>query len=290
MAPAPSDEEEADHIPFLDGHTPEDDEGWQHFVTDSDADANSDYSALSDTSDGSITDPTLLKLDEIAKRAKEKLKAKKQKRAREEEGEESGDEETPKKKRRKTASGKAEKGATSGKPSTGKKRRSKKTKAKREPMKRGVVYIGHVPYGFFEKQMRRFFKQFGRVTRLRVSRNKHGKSRGYAFVEFADHEVAEIVAKALDGYFIFEKVIAAKMVPEEKVHPMMFKGWGPEGNQSAFHVQKRAEAEKNRKPKTAEEKETARQKRLKQQQDKLTKLGIDYKIPAPVTEFAVETK
>ena len=35
-----------------------------------------------------------------------------------------------------------------------------------------VLYIGHVPHGFYEDQMRAYFGQFGDVTRLRLSRNK----------------------------------------------------------------------------------------------------------------------
>lgn len=37
---------------------------------------------------------------------------------------------------------------------------------------RGVIYLGRIPHGFFEDQMRAYFSQFGDVTRLRLSRNK----------------------------------------------------------------------------------------------------------------------
>ena len=37
---------------------------------------------------------------------------------------------------------------------------------------RGVVYLGHIPYGFFEKELRGYFSQFGTITRLKLSRNK----------------------------------------------------------------------------------------------------------------------
>ncbi|CAI9720746.1 FHA domain-interacting nucleolar phosphoproteinphosphoprotein-like-like [Octopus vulgaris] len=37
---------------------------------------------------------------------------------------------------------------------------------------RGVVYLGRIPYGFFENQMRAYFSQFGKVTRLRLSRSR----------------------------------------------------------------------------------------------------------------------
>lgn len=36
----------------------------------------------------------------------------------------------------------------------------------------GVVYIGHIPHGFYEEAMNGFFSQFGDVVRVRVSRSK----------------------------------------------------------------------------------------------------------------------
>ncbi len=65
---------------------------------------------------------------------------------------------------------------------------------------RGVIYIGHLPFGFFEQQLKGFFSQFGTVTRVRVSRNpKTGRSRHYGFVEFLEREVAAIAADTMDG-------------------------------------------------------------------------------------------
>jgi nucleolar protein 15 len=66
---------------------------------------------------------------------------------------------------------------------------------------RGVIYIGHLPFGFFEQQLKGFFTQFGTVTRVRVSRNpKTGRSRHYGFVEFLERDVAVIAADTMDGY------------------------------------------------------------------------------------------
>lgn len=59
---------------------------------------------------------------------------------------------------------------------------------------RGVVYISHIPHGFYEEQMREFFGQFGIVTNLRLGRSaKTGGSKGYAFVEFKYKEVASVI-------------------------------------------------------------------------------------------------
>lgn len=37
--------------------------------------------------------------------------------------------------------------------------------------KKGVVYVGHLPKGFNETELKSFFTQFGTVTKLRVSRS-----------------------------------------------------------------------------------------------------------------------
>merc|ERR1719498_8164 len=69
---------------------------------------------------------------------------------------------------------------------------------------KGVMYLGHIPDGFMEAQMRKYFKQYGSVFRIRLSRNRSsGKSRGYAFIEFESPAVAEVVAKTMNGYMMF---------------------------------------------------------------------------------------
>ncbi|KAF2848009.1 hypothetical protein T440DRAFT_557027 [Plenodomus tracheiphilus IPT5] len=91
----------------------------------------------------------------------------------------------------------------------------------------GVIYVGRVPRGFFEKQMKQYFSQFGKVNRLRLSRNKKtGASKHFAFVEFASSEVADIVARTMDNYLLFGHILKCKLVPADQVHPDLFKGAG----------------------------------------------------------------
>jgi len=40
------------------------------------------------------------------------------------------------------------------------------------PLHPGVVYVGHIPHGFYEEQMRKYFSQFGTVTRLKLARSR----------------------------------------------------------------------------------------------------------------------
>ena len=44
-------------------------------------------------------------------------------------------------------------------------------KAEAVEEERGVIYLGHIPFGFFEQEMKAYFEQFGHVTRMRLSRN-----------------------------------------------------------------------------------------------------------------------
>jgi len=54
-----------------------------------------------------------------------------------------------------------------------------------------VVYIGHLPHGFFEEQMKEYFTQYGEVLGVKLARaRKTAKSKGYAFIQFKYPEVA----------------------------------------------------------------------------------------------------
>ncbi|KAI3327919.1 RNA-binding domain-containing protein [Xylariaceae sp. AK1471] len=89
----------------------------------------------------------------------------------------------------------------------------------------GVVYIGRIPRGFYEHQMREYFSQFGQVNKIRMSRNKAtGQSKHFAFIEFAELGVAEIVAKTMDNYLLSGHILKVKMVPKSQVHEKLWVG------------------------------------------------------------------
>lgn len=90
---------------------------------------------------------------------------------------------------------------------------------------RGVVYLGHIPEGFAEPQMKVFFAQFGTVTRYRMARSRrNGHPKGYGFIEFEDESVAKIVADTMNKYLLFEKQLVCHVVPPEKQHRGLFRG------------------------------------------------------------------
>ena len=50
--------------------------------------------------------------------------------------------------------------------------RFSKLKVKKSDLvKRGIIYIGHLPKGFNEDELKKFFTQFGDISRIRVSRS-----------------------------------------------------------------------------------------------------------------------
>ncbi|KAK6955824.1 hypothetical protein Daesc_003468 [Daldinia eschscholtzii] len=90
---------------------------------------------------------------------------------------------------------------------------------------RGVVYVGRLPHGFYEHEMRSYFSQFGKIERLRMSRNKKtGASKHFAFIEFASAAVASVVAKTMDNYLLFGRILKVKVVPKSQIHDDLWKG------------------------------------------------------------------
>ena len=150
-------------------------------------------------------------------------------------------------------------------------------KTKLIPAGAGVLYLGHIPQGFCEEQMRGFFSQFGGVSRVRLARNKRtGRSKHYAFVEFKEREVCEIVARAMDGYLLFSRVLVAKVVDPSHVHSETFKG-----ARRPFKVVDRSSSvrKQHNRMRTAEEAST-REERLRKADRKkraaIASLGLEY--------------
>ncbi|GAC74857.1 nucleolar RNA-binding protein NIFK [Moesziomyces antarcticus T-34] len=155
--------------------------------------------------------------------------------------------------------------------------RRSKTNASTTP---GVLYIGRLPKGFFEKQIKAYFTQFGDVTRVRVSRNKKtGASKHYAFVEFGDRDVAQIVEETMHNYLIDGRLLQVKSVPKDKVHPELWVG----ANRKFKRVPTdRIERVVRSRDKTDEQHKRTHERVLARQEQRRTKLkdmGIDYDFP-----------
>jgi len=154
----------------------------------------------------------------------------------------------------------------------------------------GVIYLGHVPHGFAEEPLRKFFSQFGKITRLKLSRSKKtGKSKGYGFIEFEHSEVAKIAADTMNNYLMYEKLFKCKYVAPEKVHADTFKNSHRHFHMPRNNAKKRFEHNRN----ISDDQHTKRlvrlDKKLKKKKAVLTKLGINYDIPAIAPETEKKT-
>lgn len=145
----------------------------------------------------------------------------------------------------------------------------------------GVMYIGHIPHGFYEKQIAAFFSQFGRVLRVRVSRSwRTGKSSGFGFVMFADKDVAVIAAEAMDGYLMHGRRLKTNFVPAEKVHEDTFK---PKTTRERLvpisEIERRNQIRRARIPFKLAARSKGVKKEISRKKQRLQRLGVQYSIP-----------
>jgi len=148
----------------------------------------------------------------------------------------------------------------------------------------GVVYIGHIPHGFYEAQMKDFFSQFGTVNKLcHVRSRKTGYSRGFAFVEFEFEEVAKIVADTMNNYLMFNKLLKCEFVPHEKVKS----SWFLQHNHEFRKEMKKLSKKQVNVIRTGDEMSALNHKRytrLSKAEEKLRAAGVSYKYPGEIPE------
>lgn len=159
----------------------------------------------------------------------------------------------------------------------------------------GVIYIGRIPHGFYEFEMRQYFQQFGDISRLRLSRNKKtGASKHFAFVEFADKSTAEVVAKTMDNYLLFGHILKCKVIPKSDVHDNLFKGANKRFKKVPWNKIVGKDLEKPRTQAQWEGKISKEQSKRSKQAAKLKAMGYDFDMPdlksapAPVAKPAAE--
>lgn len=154
---------------------------------------------------------------------------------------------------------------------------------------KGVVYVGRIPHGFYEKEMKGYFSQFGDISRLRLSRNKKtGAPKHYAFIEFESADVAQIVTETMDNYLLFNNLLKCKLIPAEKVHEKLFVGANKVYKPFNYALRNR---QQQNKPLVGDKLAEKRAKLLKDEEQKREKLkaaGIDYDFPSYVSVFNIK--
>ncbi|XP_064597283.1 MKI67 FHA domain-interacting nucleolar phosphoprotein-like [Liolophura sinensis] len=155
----------------------------------------------------------------------------------------------------------------------------KKKKPSWSGLQPGVIYVGHIPHGFYEKEMKSFFSQFGRVQRLRIARSKKtGHIKGYGFVEFQCKEVAKIVADTMNNYLMFERLLKCEYLPQDKVHPDTFKGSNRPFSMPKSHLLAIERHNRVKSDDVEKKNQLSFVQKYEKKMARLAKLGIDYKL------------
>lgn len=137
---------------------------------------------------------------------------------------------------------------------------------------RTVIKLNNIPHGFYEKQMQKYFSQFGTVKNVLVIRSeKTHKSRGFGFVEFELPQVAKSAAEAMHNYLLFNHVLKCRQMDKNDLPKDLFKKKykGP----TSIEKLKQCHNVKLRRYKKLKE----HLKKVRKTEDVLAKLGIDFK-------------
>ncbi|XP_072198179.1 MKI67 FHA domain-interacting nucleolar phosphoprotein [Excalfactoria chinensis] len=157
-------------------------------------------------------------------------------------------------------------------------RRVRKKQLAEEELTPGVVYVGHLPRGLCEPQLRHYFGQFGNVRRMRLSRSKKtGGSKGYAFIEFESDDVAKIVADTMNNYLFSERLLKCQFMPPERVHADLFKN-----SERMFHKPSQPAVKRYNKVRSLVEKAKMAKRLLRKENNlrkRLAEKGIKYSFP-----------
>ncbi|KAG0675361.1 hypothetical protein C6P40_001535 [Pichia californica] len=143
--------------------------------------------------------------------------------------------------------------------------------------KRGVIYIGRLPNGFEEKELKKYFQQFGEITRLRLSRNKKsGNSKHYAFIEFKEYEIAKIAAETMNNYLLMGHLLKVSLLENDKIHENLFVGANTKYKAIPFSKLNQIKYDKKKSKSEWEKINNSHIKNIKSKQETLKALGIDY--------------
>ena len=90
----------------------------------------------------------------------------------------------------------------------------------------GVIYVSHLPWGINERNLKKYFEQFGKITRYILPRAKSsGRIKGYAFIEFENIEIADIASKTMNNFILFNKIIKCETLADRSRYNSIFKRW-----------------------------------------------------------------
>ncbi|KRX01916.1 hypothetical protein PPERSA_05755 [Pseudocohnilembus persalinus] len=143
-----------------------------------------------------------------------------------------------------------------------------------------ILYIGHLPHGLLEDQLKKYFSQYGTIKNVKVGRSrKTARSKGFGFVQFELPQVAEIAAKAMNGYMILGKILDVHVLTKEQPNPFDYESGKKQYkfiNWSKKFVEEKNQEKTPEKIKQEVENLLTKEEKKREQ---FKKLGIEYDFP-----------
>ena len=93
------------------------------------------------------------------------------------------------------------------------------------------LFVGNLPYSTTEDQLNELFSQYGQLTEVKLITDRMtGRSRGIAFVEFANEEEAAAAVEAVNGYEMDGRALMVNVArPQAPRENRSFGGGGGRG-------------------------------------------------------------
>ncbi len=74
------------------------------------------------------------------------------------------------------------------------------------------LFVGNLPWSMTEESIRELFSEFGEITQVSLITDRMtGRSKGFAFVEFADEAAAAAAAQGRHGYVVEERELVVNI-------------------------------------------------------------------------------
>ena len=95
-------------------------------------------------------------------------------------------------------------------------KRSIKEKKKDASVQRRTLFINNLSFTATEDDLKKHFEQYGKIESINVVRNSHGKSRGFAYIEFENEEDPQKAVVENNQFFMNRKLEVKLSIPQEE--------------------------------------------------------------------------
>lgn len=97
------------------------------------------------------------------------------------------------------------------------------------------LYVGNLPYSTTEDELRSMFSEFGEIVDVKLISDKFtGRSKGFAFVEFATEEAAQAALEAMNGKQMGERAMNVTVARPIQPRENSYRGGSSGGSRGGF--------------------------------------------------------